>query len=375
VWVAVQTPDVTYDVTLPTANISVPTSGGFYNVLASISGTSQDNTTVSTITLSIQDVSAASPNCYAYATNSFDAACPNYFPAQGTVGAWSFAGITWTDGHQYVVTARATDIAGNVQSTFVVGTSSNIFNYDVQSPTSAVSSLTNFSFYRKETLPSITGTAADEAQSGRVASVSYSFKEYSPEQWWNGTTFSGSEQFFPLNSAGAGIWSTAAVVSAMTDGKTYAVRFRATDRAGNVEPLKSMTSFYFDLSTPTTQIQSPADGSYLNALGTISGTAADNFAFGLNPISRVEFEIRADTGGYYQAQTNNFDSAISSFNAAVTTTSWQLWNYSSVPWVSGRKYTIRTRAIDQAGNTQNAFSVAVNSVTLLSNFTRFQTLS
>jgi len=103
---------------------------------------------------------------------------------------------------------------------------------------------------------------------------------------------------------------------------------------------------------------------YLASLITISGTAGDNYNLAtMNPVEKVEFEIQVDTGTFYRAGTNSFDSAVSSFNVAITTKNWQLWTYENVPWTSGRKYTIRTRALDKAGNLQTSYAVGVNSVT------------
>ena len=74
---------------------------------------------------------------------------------------------------------------------------------------------------------------------------------------------------------------------------------RAVDRAGNAEPLKTPTTFYFDISTPTTKVELPVHGDNLTALPTIYFSASDHL-LSLNSIDRVEYAIVSSTGRWYR---------------------------------------------------------------------------
>ncbi|MHB2025852.1 MAG: right-handed parallel beta-helix repeat-containing protein [Elusimicrobiota bacterium] len=118
-----------FDSIPPITGITIPGNGVSLNSLPTISGTASDDMVISTVVLSIQDISLAAPNCYNPAVSSFTAACPAFFPAQGAPLAWAYSGIPWMSGHQYLIVSSATDAAGNSQSTFPVGISSNVFTF------------------------------------------------------------------------------------------------------------------------------------------------------------------------------------------------------------------------------------------------------
>ena len=119
----------TYDTQLPVVVISSPIAGGFYSavqVSTPFIGTAVDNgalaTGVSTVTLTLQDMTSTA---FVFTSS----------PAAGTLPNWSYnPPISFTNGHQYQLTATATDNATNPAST------STLFIYDVQAPTSAVTS-------------------------------------------------------------------------------------------------------------------------------------------------------------------------------------------------------------------------------------------
>jgi len=122
----------TFDSTPPTSGIGVPGNGSQVPALPNISGTAADVAgfaAVTTVYLDIQDMSIASPNCYG-SGGSFNAACPRFFPVPVSTGVWSYGGIAWTAGHQYLIVSSATDVAGNAQNSFPVGTSSNTFTFN-----------------------------------------------------------------------------------------------------------------------------------------------------------------------------------------------------------------------------------------------------
>src|SRR5207247_7515299 len=123
----------------------------------------------------------------------------------------------------------------------------------------------------------LSGTAMDENEGGRVAVSSFSIRDNTiANGYWNGSTFSGvSEQFFPLTFQSGTVWSTG-VPMGLVSGRTYEVRFRAVDKAGNVEPLRNLTTFYYDNTSPSVRFEFPMSTNvYLNSVPQIAGTASD----------------------------------------------------------------------------------------------------
>ena len=115
----------------------------------------------------------------------------------------------------------------------------------------------NLDYYNLSTkpLPVISGTAVDETLGNRVQSVGYSMKENASGNYWNvGTsTFnSGGELFNALSFSNPNVWTS--THPPLQDGLVYAVRTRAIDLAGNVEPLRTARTFTFDISSPTAGI-------------------------------------------------------------------------------------------------------------------------
>ena len=84
------------------------------------------------------------------------------------MGAWTYSGVPWLDGHRYLVVARATDEAANVQFAFAVGVSSVSFNFN-QTPPGV--GLTNPDAARENNLATLSGTASDESGAAGLSVV------------------------------------------------------------------------------------------------------------------------------------------------------------------------------------------------------------
>ncbi|MEK7233338.1 MAG: hypothetical protein AAB268_05955, partial [Elusimicrobiota bacterium] len=368
-WTRNQTPTVTYDTSEPTAGIQVPTHGGFYSALATISGTSVDNVGVSTIALSIQDISAAAPNCYAYTSNAFNAACPNFFPAQGVVGAWTFTGITWTGNHQYIVTSRATDQATNEQSTFNPSTSSNTFTYATGTEAPVVA-ITNPTADRHKDLLSgglstIAGTAAINAPNV-ISRVLVRIRESEGLfYYWN----PGSLTFDGVASAEVA-WTTATYTSNWTswtlssgvpyvDGSKYDIEARARDMAGNFS-VTFTTVVVYDATAPETAVGFPANNSFINALSMTTGTLVDKTGSGANlgkvPDVQVQFKRLSGAGSCWTgvAWAGCPQTLIPPNLIKVWQTSWTI-NTGNLPtpMTSGTSYYITSSGTDNAAPTGN----------------------
>src|SRR5207245_375019 len=101
------------------------------------------------------------------------------------VGAWTYSGIAWVSGHQYVVVARSTDAANNVQNVFNIGTSSNSFTFDTNVPSI---SITQPGVGRSTGVTQQQGTASTPAP-GVLTQVQVRVHGGTPDQYWNpGTT-------------------------------------------------------------------------------------------------------------------------------------------------------------------------------------------
>ncbi len=111
---------------------------------------------------------------------------------------------------------------------------------DVTPPTAAVLQPADGSYV--SSLPSITGTAADDTA---VASVSLELSRQSDGLYWNGAAWASGQTWLAA-SVFPSSWSYSGVPP-LVDGSTYAVTARAVDAAGNVSPDAS-SLFYKDAS-------------------------------------------------------------------------------------------------------------------------------
>jgi Bacterial Ig domain len=185
---------------------------------------------------------------------------------------------------------------------------------DRLAPTSAITSPTSGATVSTGTAVSITGTASD-AGGGTVARVEVSVD--------GGATFSAA--------TGTTAWSLS--FTPATPGQVR-IRSRAIDNSGNTQdPPAEITITAQDVTPPTSTITSPAPGATVSTGTTVSitGTASDA---GGGTVARVEVSV---DGG-------------ATFSAATGTTAWSFtWMTPATPG----QVRIRSRAVDNSGNTQN----------------------
>ncbi|MCB4757108.1 MAG: Ig-like domain-containing protein, partial [Elusimicrobia bacterium] len=271
----------------------------------------------------------------------------------------------WEHNKRYQVLIKATDKPGNVQTSFVVGQSSNAFRYDTQFPTTTVvvpPSTLNYYNGSTKPIPLVSGTAVDETLGSRVLNVQYSIKESTTSLYWlpSASTFSSvSEQFMNMFFTEPNVWYSTR--PALQDSYQYSVRMQATDRAGNAEPLRTPNAFVFDVSSPTTQITNPQNGLHTSSSVMVTGTVGDNT--GLAGVSAVELAIQVDTGTWYSGTSKTFDATEETFFAAVPTDGFQTWFATGIPWVTDHVYSIKSRATDKATNVQQVFTTGVSTLT------------
>ncbi|MDA8243419.1 MAG: Ig-like domain-containing protein [Elusimicrobia bacterium] len=105
-----------------------------------------------------------------------------------------------------------------------------------------------------------------------------------------------------------------------------------------------------DAVPPTLAVLNPADGSYVNSLAAITGTASDNAAVAAVAVSMQD----GGTGKYWNG--SSWASGRSWLNADVFPSSW---SYTNLPApVDGSTYTVTARAMDTAGNWSAAYSTS-----------------
>ncbi len=218
----------------------------------------------------------------------------------------------------------------------------NVMKIDNITPESSITDPTNGS--QVNILTSISGDALDSGGSG-LAFVNISIRRNTDLQYWDGTTWTAFEVW--LSTTGTSTWTRTTNLPPWETGKNYTIRSRATDFAGGHEIIDKETLFFFDTDSPFSIITSPVDGSYTNALTSISGTASD---IGGSFVSLVEINIRRNSDNHYWNGTN-WSSVEVWFTAQGTST----WAFdSNLPvWINDEIYIIRSKATDTATNSEN----------------------
>ena len=260
-------------------------------------------------------------------------AAPAFVAATVTGGNWSYA-FGPVEGESYSVSSRATDFAGNVETTLGSAT----FLFDTIAPASTP---TTSGFQTAATYTTIQGTASD-ATSG-VVGVMITIRWVNANLYWNGAAFVAAPVFLP--AGGSTSWNYA---FAPQSGQTYEIQSRATDAAGNVQSTLGQSQFTYDATGPDSTVQT--SGAYTPATwpGAIAGTATTGAGA---TITLVELEIqRASDGQFWNGAAFQ---AAPVFMAATGTTSWSLTFAVTID-----TFTVLSRATDSTGAVESALGSA-----------------
>src|SRR6202035_1651688 len=176
------------------------------------------------------------------------------------------------------------------------------------------------------------GTSGDPGST--ISGVQVSIKRNSDNTYWSGTSFvAGSETYLAASATTS--WSFALAANALSDGISYTVHAKSTDKVGNVSSVANAT-FTYDTTAPSPTVSTPANNSNINkSTPTISGSAGT--ATGDNTTVAVKIYNGTGTGGSV-AQTFN--------SVAVTSGSWSVSPSALVQGV----YTVQVSQSDSAGN-------------------------
>ena len=198
--------------------------------------------------------------------------------AQAGGGFWSLdtslvAGTnpttTLTNGN-YKITATARDKAGNTSTNNVTVTSLN----DFTAPTITWTNPTANS--AQQSLPTLTGTAQDDAGGSGLGSAQLALLRNSDQYWWNGTAWQPSFTFLPAILNGNTYSNAGALPNGadLQNGAYVAIAY-VNDQLGNRG--EQDVFFEIDKIAPNAPIFTrPTDGQLLNNLQIIEGRATDN---------------------------------------------------------------------------------------------------
>jgi hypothetical protein len=343
------------DTTAPTSTVAFPVAAaddndaGFDNGCSaapfdsadSICGTASDGGSgVQKVLVSIQQGSGDYWN-----GSSFTSTTEDRLTATGT-SDWTLAfnATSFPADGTYTVRVDAVDLAGNTQTTATTST----FTVDTSPPALTLTTIngasTTFPRYTNQSVTTI-GGACDTA-SDVIATVTWS------------VTGAMSEAGSATCSSGA--WS-AALTTPLSGAGAYTLAATQTDQAGNAGSSGSQ-ALTIDLTPPTSAITFPANGHYYDTINSdtwqagcssaICGTASDTGGSG---VQRVLVSIQEGTGDSWNG--SSFASTTEDRLTATGTTNWSYPLSASALSTEGA-YTIRTYALDNAGNTQASSSTA-----------------
>ena len=197
--------------------------------------------------------------------------------------------------------AWAADSAGNVQTTFTVGTSSNVFFYDNAPSTSTIPVPVDKSADR--TFTTFSGGAGDDFSGVDGVDLTISYLLSGNTYYWDGVAFSSqtysvvASSVVPQNSERA-TWSynAGALLAQLVNGQQYTVFSRSHDRSSNYEVAGATVTFLFDTSfataTFTDPVGSPVYRSPANPLNFVLGTAVDAPNHPYAGVARNELRVR-----------------------------------------------------------------------------------
>lgn len=323
------------------APVSVITSpqAQTYNTLASLAsltGTASDTGTnasgMKKVMVSVKDNTT---NMYWNDNNGFTFAGETYFAATGTTG-WSYPRtgvIPWVSGKSYTVHTSAVDNVGNIETT---GPSVQ-FTYDT---TFVPTTITLTSPTTSENVAIGTNKTVTWTVGGGVVPDHYEIS-YSKDNFVTSVPISTNVN----GSLTSYTWTVPNDASTTTT-----LRIVAKNAAGQTLGTGTSTGSFTissnggDITAPTVTITGPTDGSSVQSVSSIQGTATDN-----GTISSIKVTFKDKTTGKYFDGTG-FTSA-TEVQLPVTGTS-SPWSYTTtgVPFAANTNYDLGAIVTDAGGN-------------------------
>ncbi|HZB23728.1 MAG TPA: Ig-like domain-containing protein, partial [Gaiellaceae bacterium] len=155
----------------------------------------------------------------------------------------------------------------------------------------------------------------------------------------------------PTASGSAATFGGAGLSVTVANDSTTTFKATATDGAGNTSACSTGISYAEDSIDPTSAITFPvAATTYTTATwADFAGTASDAAGSGLQ---RVELSIRRDSDGQYW-NGSSFSAGSEDWRTATATASWA-YAFAVSNFPADGDYTVRVRAVDNAGNAEAA---------------------
>ena len=254
-----------------------------------------------------------------------------------TTGEWFYNGLSVSDLEEetmYLVESRATDMEDNVQ--IMYGTKE--FGYDNLEPLGQTVFENTWFGPESWTGADIKGTAADNLAG--VASVEVSI-ERQDTKYWNGTSWGATEIFLPTQlEADRTNWAFVLDASLEADffattpnQRTYSIRMKVTDRAGNTNTFTPADNYFmWDETKPVSSMtQLPPNRNNLTAF-EIEWSGNDSES----SIKNYDVEYKFNDGGWEPLLSETTDTT-NQFNP--------IWNDGT--------YSFRCRARDNALNVED----------------------
>ncbi len=369
--------NVVYDATTPTSDIEYPADEVTYteeswNEDGEIRGSANDDGSgVSTVYVSIQ---RDSDGAYWCDINECGESFGWYDESEGeTLNEAEFDGLSWTYGEidisdllsgngteGYTIRSHAEDNAGNQESTAEVHF---YVENDTTAPVSTIDSPTEDSYWNSPI--EISGSSTDEPQT-TVDYVNFYYRTSGQEEDQSEWTEIPDSQQNNEDEVDPFEWSFNWTPD--TEG-TFDIKAEATDKAGNVEQSPVVEYVTYDVTDPTSDITFPEeDGSYTeeewdDENNEIRGTASDEPSIGINS---VLVSIQRDSDNLYWDGDNDEEDGIgwrsnkSEFLNEATLGEGDAWSFSFAfidPEGADEGYTVRSHAVDNAGNQENTSEV------------------
>jgi PGF-pre-PGF domain-containing protein len=285
----VNTNNLTIDTSTPTATVTVPVNGNYYNSLTSVSGSCNDSVSdISGVNITIFNVTGGT--YWNGSTALWDAAVSWISTTLGgDYDTWSnsTSSISWTNNSQYRVNATATDNGSNVGAT-----DSNSFTFDNYAPT--ISSLSPASgSSTTNTQPTISAALSDSGSG--VDNSSVIIKVDNVNQTSNATVTYSSISYTPASALSYASHTVNVTVSDNASNTGYSEwSFTVYAAGGNGGDTGGGTGGGTIVATgPTITIDMPADGSTIYdrtptikaSYSDISGIDADSVTLTIDEVT------------------------------------------------------------------------------------------
>lgn len=278
------------DTTAPTVTMTSPTNGSTVSGTVTISASASDNVGVTKVEFYVNNAldytATAAP--YSYTADSRNV-------ADGT----------------YTFYAKAYDAAGNVgQSAVLSATVNNTSTADTTAPTVSISSPAAAATVKGTV--TVSATASDNVKVSKV-------------EFYVNNVLKRTDTYAPYSYS----WDT----TTGADG-SYTLLAKAYDAAGNVGQSSAVkVTVKNDTTAPTVSISSPATGTTVTGVTTVTATASDNVS-----VSKVEFYVNGTLKATDTASPYTFS-----------------WDTTSL---TNGSYSLTAKAYDASGNVGQSSTVA-----------------